>query len=154
MDVITVMLDEVSRISILPLTKSLLLGNRPSYNRDHPLSLSTMSSGAETKPEFTAGETTSTKTFDPESSQTGKDQSTYTGMATSAVSNVATTASTAAAGVKDNVFSMFGGGAKKDKKDEDDTKDQDRSGSSKAQKDAGAEDDEVHLLRYVFAWCG
>jgi len=102
-----------------------------------------MSTGTETKPNFTTEETTSTKPIDSESSQTGKDQSTYTGMATSAVTNAATTATTAAAGVKDNVFSMFGGGVKKDKKEEENTKDQDRSGSSKAQKDAGAEDDEV-----------
>lgn len=125
-------------------------GNRLSLTSSYPLPLSTMSTGTETKPDFTAGETTSTKPFDSESSQTSKDQSTYTGMATSAVSNVATTATTAAAGVKDNVFSMFGGGAKKDKKEEEDTKNQDRSGSSKAQKDAGAEDDEVRLFCYVF----
>ena len=85
---------------------------------------------------------TAAKPTESESSPSNMDRSTYTGMAISATSNVATTASNAAAGVKDNVFSMFGGGAKKDKKEEDDTQ-QDRSGSSKAQKDAHAEDDEV-----------
>lgn len=142
------MLDEVQQAFLL-LPKFLLLGNRFSHTIDHPLPLSTMSTSTETKPEFTTGETTSNKPFESESSQTGKDQSTYTGMATSTISNVATTATTAAAGVKDNVFSMFGGGAKKDKKEEVDTKDQDRSGSSKAQKDAGAEDEEVNLVRYI-----
>ena len=66
------------------------------------------------------------------------EQSTYTGMASAATSS----ATSAAVGVKDSVFSMFGGGAKKEKKEEEEA--QDRSGSSKAQKDAEAEEDEVH----------
>ena len=61
--------------------------------------------------------------------------STYTGMATNAASGVAGTATTAAVGVKDSVFSMFGGGAKKEKAPEAE-EDQDRSGSSKAKKAA------------------
>jgi Ran-binding protein 1 len=66
----------------------------------------------------------------------------YAETATNAASNVASTATAAAAGVKDSVFSMFGGGAKKEKKVEgdDDAKDE-PSGSSKAKK----EDDEVQL---------
>ena len=83
-----------------------------------------------------------------ESTPGGEDQSTYTGMASSAASNFATTATSAAAGVKDNVFSMFGGGAKKEKK-EDNSQDQDRSGSSKAQKEAEAEDEEVSFPCWV-----
>jgi Ran-binding protein 1 len=53
------------------------------------------------------------------------------------------TVGNAAAGVKDSVFSMFGGGAKKEKKvdDDDDAKDE-PSGSSKAKK----ADDDVRLI--------
>ena len=60
--------------------------------------------------------------------------SSYTEMA----SNAAGSATTAAAGVKDSVFSMFGGGAKKEKKEEPNGETEDRSGSSKAKKDAEA----------------
>jgi Ran-binding protein 1 len=42
----------------------------------------------------------------------------------------------AASTVSDNVFSMFGGGAKKEVKEDDE--EQDRSGSSKAQKEKEA----------------
>lgn len=45
-------------------------------------------------------------------------------------------ASTAATGVKDSVFSMFGGGAKKEKTEDEDRGD--NSGSAKAQKEAAA----------------
>ena len=55
-------------------------------------------------------------------------QSSFTEMATSA-----------AAGVKDNMFSMFGGGAKKEKKEETPDDPEEASGSSKAKKDADAE---------------
>ncbi|EMC98197.1 hypothetical protein BAUCODRAFT_32195 [Baudoinia panamericana UAMH 10762] len=51
-----------------------------------------------------------------------------------------------ASAVKDNVFSMFGGGAKKEAKRDDEDEDNDRSGSAKAQaekaKAEGGEDDE------------
>jgi hypothetical protein len=71
--------------------------------------------------------------------------------ATNAASTVASTATAAATGVKDSVFSMFGGGAKKEKKVEEDDVDE-PSGSSKAKK---ADDDEevgnIHArLRRVF----
>lgn len=62
-----------------------------------------------------------------------------TGDDKSVVSKAADTASQAATGVKDSVFSMFGGGAKKEKKPEEDDDANDRSGSAKAKK---AEDDE------------
>ena len=62
----------------------------------------------------------------------------YTEMASSAAGS----ATTAAAGVKDSVFSMFGGGAKKEKKEEPQGETEDRSGSSKAKKDAEAADAE------------
>ncbi|MCJ1425361.1 hypothetical protein MMC29_003259 [Sticta canariensis] len=57
-----------------------------------------------------------------------KGKSTYTEMASSA-----------AVGVKNEVFSMFGGGAKKEKKVKPDDDDVEASGSSKAQKAAEAE---------------
>lgn len=53
---------------------------------------------------------------------------------------LAAKASDAATGVKENVFSMFGGGPKKEKKVEEDDEDE-PSGSSK--KKAAAGDDEV-----------
>ncbi|KAL9606808.1 MAG: hypothetical protein Q9179_000016 [Wetmoreana sp. 5 TL-2023] len=58
----------------------------------------------------------------------------YTEMAQSA----ATSATAAAAGVKDNVFSMFGGGAKKEKKEEPEDAAAEASGSAKAKRDAEA----------------
>ena len=73
----------------------------------------------------------------PENSKANTEQSTYSGLASAATSS----ATNAAVGVKDSVFSMFGGGAKKDKREDDET--QDRSGSSKAQKEAEGEDEEV-----------
>lgn len=63
-----------------------------------------------------------------------KGKSTITGLASSA----ATTATSAALGMKDNVFSMFGGGAKKEKKEIVDDPEE-RSGSAKAQKESKAE---------------
>jgi len=51
-------------------------------------------------------------------------------------------ASDAASAVKDNVFSMFGGGSKATKKDEPEDEDNDRSGSAKAQKDKAAAEGE------------
>lgn len=67
--------------------------------------------------------------------------STVTETASATAANVASTASAAATGVKDSVFSMFGGGAKKEKKeDEDDDAKNEPSGSSKVKKD---DDDDV-----------
>jgi len=67
--------------------------------------------------------------------------SSYTEMATNAATGVAGTATTAAAGMKDSVFSMFGGGAKKEKATEE-AGEPDRSGSTKAHKDAEAAKEE------------
>ncbi|KAL9599764.1 MAG: hypothetical protein Q9219_003647 [cf. Caloplaca sp. 3 TL-2023] len=70
-----------------------------------------------------------------------KPKTTYTEMAQSA----ATSATTAAAGVKDNVFSMFGGGAKKEKKEEPADDPTEPSGSSKAKSNVGgAEEGKEH----------
>lgn len=109
-----------------------------------------MSTSVEPKPESSVEQTTATASKEPDTAAqstsssevapANTEQSTYAGTATSAAVNAATTASNAAAGVKDSVFSMFGGGAKKDKVEEDEA--QDRSGSSKAQKDAEGGDDE------------
>jgi Ran-binding protein 1 len=66
-------------------------------------------------------------------------KSAYTEMA----SNVAGSAGAAAAGVKDSVFSMFGGGGAKEKKveQEDDAAKDEPSGSAKAAKDKEANDE-------------
>ncbi|KAI4279306.1 MAG: hypothetical protein LQ337_000337 [Flavoplaca oasis] len=63
-----------------------------------------------------------------------KPKTTYTEMAQSAT----TSASSAAAGVKDSVFSMFGGGAKKEKKEKPEDAAAETSGSSKSKRDAEA----------------
>lgn len=65
--------------------------------------------------------------------------------AQSAVSKATEAASSAATGVKDSVFSMFGGGAKKEKKVEENDADE-PSGSSKAKK---ADDDGVGWTRTI-----
>lgn len=75
--------------------------------------------------------------------ETAKDTSvgkqTYTEMVSSAAGN----ATAAATGVKDSVFSMFGGGEKKEKKlaEEDDAAKNEPSGSSKAAKEKEDEDE-------------
>ncbi|KAF1345951.1 RanBP1 domain-containing protein [Delphinella strobiligena] len=63
------------------------------------------------------------------------EEQTVTEQVTDAASSAATT-------VKDNVFSMFGGGPKKEKKDEADEGADEPSGSSKAKKE-GEEDDDA-----------
>lgn len=72
------------------------------------------------------------------------EKSSITGIASNVASNVASNASAAATGVKDSVFSMFGGGAKKERKveEDDDESKNEPSGSSKAQK-KGGDDEEV-----------
>ena len=108
-----------------------------------------MSANAESKPDVATEASSTTKAEEP-----AKDAS-YTEMASLAASNAAGSATTAAAGVKDSVFSMFGGGAKKEKKEEPDVETEDRSGSSKAKKDAEAAEAEgaeegVSLLPSLF----
>ncbi|KAL8811265.1 MAG: hypothetical protein Q9223_006608 [Gallowayella weberi] len=63
-----------------------------------------------------------------------KPKSSYTEMAQSATAS----ASSAAAGVKDSVFSMFGGGGKKEKREEPEDAEAETSGSSKSKRDAEA----------------
>lgn len=86
-------------------------------------------------PEETKPGTTSEAPAKTEESATSTQPVTYTEMA----SNAASSAGNAAAGVKDSMFSMFGGGAKKEKKEDEVEGEEDRSGSSKAKKDAEAE---------------
>lgn len=62
-------------------------------------------------------------------------------MASKAATAAASGASATAANVKDNVFSMFGGGPKKERKEEEEEDVVEKSGSSKAKKDAEAEED-------------
>ena len=76
----------------------------------------------------------------------GSMPSTLTEMA----STVASTATSAAAGVKDNVFSMFGGGAKKEKKEDPEDDPEQASGSSKAKKDPEAEVSPSHRATLSF----
>lgn len=121
--------------------------NFPSrFCTDSDYSFETMSAAEEIKANpHVEPQTTETKETDTTTAPTGaredstskSEQSSYTGMASAATSS----ATNAAVGVKDSVFSMFGGGAKKDKKEDDEA--QDRSGSSKAQKAAEGEDEEV-----------
>ncbi len=91
---------------------------------------------SETKPDpdSTDASTTSPAKVEETPKDTAPAATTYTEMA----SNAAGSATTAAAGVKDSVFSMFGGGVKKEKKEEPEGETEDRSGSSKAKKDAEA----------------
>lgn len=111
-----------------------------------------MSTTEGSQPTEEAPSTTSPTTAATESTD-GK-PATYTEMA----SNAAAGAGTAAAGVKDSVFSMFGGGAKKEKNDEPEGE-VDRSGSSKAVKEkeaaekGEAEDGEGVCLLFVPSLC-
>ncbi|KAI4243579.1 MAG: hypothetical protein L6R40_003403 [Gallowayella cf. fulva] len=70
----------------------------------------------------------------PVASEDKPKSTTYTEMAQSAT----TSATSAAAGVKDSVFSMFGGGAKKEKREEPEDAAAETSGSSKAKREAEA----------------
>lgn len=97
---------------------------------------------SETKldPESTEASTATPARAEETPKDTAPAANSYTEMA----SNAAGSATNAAAGVKDSVFSMFGGGAKKEKKEEPEGETEDRSGSSKAKKDAeAAEADEA-----------
>lgn len=70
---------------------------------------------------------------------------------TELASSAATTATTAALGMKDNVFSMFGGGAKKEKKEPKDEPEE-ASGSAKAQKEQ--KESEAEAVGEVSIWPG
>jgi len=76
-----------------------------------------------------------TKEESKEATSTGP---TLTEQATNAASSAATTVTSAASGVAENVFSMFGGGPKKEKVEDEDRGE--NSGSAKAQKAKDAEE--------------
>lgn len=104
-----------------------------------------------TEPELVETETKlATKPVDSEEGSTSKETTTTEGkssvadMASTVASTVASGATAAATGVKDSMFSMFGGGVKEKKKVEEEDEDakNEPSGSAKAQKkDADAEEE-------------
>jgi hypothetical protein len=113
-----------------------------------------MSETASSEPRLAEKETElATNPVGTEDSSTEK-PATSTDMASDAATTAASGATAAAAGVKDSVFSMFGGGAKKETKVEDEDAANDRSGSAKAQKEK--DDDEVCYncasFRIAFPW--
>ncbi|KAJ5279459.1 hypothetical protein N7478_004831 [Penicillium angulare] len=91
-----------------------------------------MSDVAETKPDPT---TTAPEEQQPETTATGEGEKTVTEAAVDTAKEAADTAKDAAVKTSDSVFSMFGGGPKKEKKeDEAEEGAEEPSGSSKAQK--------------------
>ncbi|KAG9234789.1 RanBP1 domain-containing protein [Amylocarpus encephaloides] len=97
------------------------------------------SAGASSEPKLDAKLTemaANPKGEESDARKSDETSATLSEQAASTASNAATTVTSAAAGVKDNVFSMFGGGAKKEKVEDEDRGD--NSGSAKAQKEAAA----------------
>lgn len=95
-----------------------------------------MSDAAETKPDPT---TQAPEAEKPETIATSEGEKSVTEAATDAAKQTADTVKDAAAKTSDNVFSMFGGGPKKEKKEETDEGADEPSGSSKAQKEKEGE---------------
>ena len=89
-----------------------------------------MSDVAETKPD----PTTAPEEQKPETAATGEGEKTVTEAATETAEAAVGTAKDAAVKTSDTVFSMFGGGPKKEKKEETEEGADEPSGSSKAQK--------------------
>ncbi|KAJ5246193.1 hypothetical protein N7468_001176 [Penicillium chermesinum] len=104
-----------------------------------------MSDVADTKPD----PTTAPEEQKPETTATGEGEKSTTEAVTDAAKDAAETAKDTAAKTTDTVFSMFGGGPKKEKKDEPEEGEDEPSGSSKAQKgeeeDDAPESPEVHF---------
>lgn len=88
-----------------------------------------MSDAAETKPDPT------TQAPEAEKPATAEGEKTVTETVTDTAKQAAETAKDTAAKTSDTVFSMFGGGPKKEKKEETDEGADEPSGSSKAQKE-------------------
>lgn len=99
-----------------------------------------MSDVAETKPDPT---TQAPEADKPETAATGEGEKTVTEAAADKAAEVAETAKDAAVKTSDTVFSMFGGGPKKEEKPKADEEENDRSGSAKAQKEDDVEADKV-----------
>jgi Ran-binding protein 1 len=72
------------------------------------------------------------------------EQKTVAETVTDSASNAAASVASAASAAKDNMFSMFGGGPKKEKKVEEDV--DEPSGSSKAKKDAEEVRSHKHMM--------
>jgi len=106
-----------------------------------------MADASDSKPETVASSEAALQPKDTELATNPKDGETtksgsaptLTEQATSVAASAASTVTSAATGVADNVFSMFGGGAKKEKKDQDEDRGE-TSGSAKAQKAAASEE--------------
>lgn len=122
--------------TLLPHYESLLACHCSSLHKESPDILSVIMSTADEQADSQVEQGKApTDTLSNETS-TDRNNTSYTGMATSAAGSAAETASNAAAGVKDTMFSMFGGGGKKEVKEEKTLADEeDRSGSSKAVKE-------------------
>lgn len=97
-----------------------------------------MSATTDTKPDTLEERATSGEPKSGEQETTATEASKPSTLSEMA-STAASSATSAAAGVKDNVFSMFGGGAKKEKKDDLEDDPEEASGSSKGKKDTEAE---------------
>lgn len=91
-----------------------------------------MSDAAETKPDPT---TQAPEAEKPETTATGEGEKSVTEAAADTAKQAADTSKDAAAKTSDSVFSMFGGGPKKEKKEETDEGADEPSGSSKAKKE-------------------
>lgn len=94
-----------------------------------------MSDVAETKPDPTTAAPEEQK---PETTTTGEGEKSVTEAATDVAKDAAEATKDAAVKTSDTVFSMFGGGPKKEKKEDAEEGEDEPSGSSKAQK-AGEE---------------
>jgi hypothetical protein len=108
-----------------------------------------MSDVAETKPDPTTVAPEETKP--EETTATGEGEKSVTETATETAKEAVDTAKDAAVKTSDSVFSMFGGGPKKEKKEEAEEPIDEPSGSSKAKK----ADDEVcwiYLMLVIFMW--
>jgi Ran-binding protein 1 len=99
-----------------------------------------MSDAAETKPDPTTQAPEETK---PETATTGEGEKTVTEVAVDTAKEAAESAKDAATKTSDTVFSMFGGGPKKEKKEETEEGADEPSGSSKAQKESENPEDEA-----------
>ncbi|KAJ5370785.1 Ran-specific GTPase-activating protein 1 [Penicillium cataractarum] len=108
-----------------------------------------MSDVAETKPDPT---TQAPEADKPETATTGEGEKTVTEAAASKAAEVAETAKDAAVKTSDTVFSMFGGGPKKEEKPKADEEENDRSGSAKAQKEEKEEDVEADKVVSDASW--
>lgn len=105
-----------------------------------------MSDAAETKPDPTI---TPEAAKPEETPATGEGEKTVTDAAADTAKEAADTVKDAATKTSDNVFSMFGGGPKKEKKEETDEGADEPSGSSKAQKEG-----EVSQFSLTSVWVG